>query len=234
MSPPEPTGGPASPPGGTRARVGGRASSRYGWFVGLVALLLFALITVNTIETTPNGSSGIAPGHTIPSFAVPLALSSLQGDANVATRAHQGAAGNVPACSIHSAEVLNVCAMYDRGPLVLVLFVNGGSCPDVLDELERLAPSFPGLQIAAVEIRGSRSALRSLVRRRGLTFPVGYDDDGILVSLYKDTSCPQITFTYPGGTVAEPALLHQPTYATLRARVDELVIASRRRAAMAS
>jgi hypothetical protein len=80
-----------------------------------------------------------------------------------------------------------------------------------------------------VSIKGSRAALRHLVRSRGLTFPVGVDSDGSLAALYKIASCPQLTFALPGGTAASRALLGRPSRATLRARVAALVAEARQR-----
>jgi hypothetical protein len=209
--------------------VPGPQGSRYGWFVGVLVLLIVAYITVNTIRTHPNGASGVAPGRPLPPFAVPLVLSSLNGDADIATRPHEGGAGNHPACTVRSPQILNVCQLYERGPVVLTLFVAGGSCPGVLDDVQRLSSAFPGVQFAAVAVKGDRGHLRSLVRSRGWTFPVGYDRDGAVANLYKVSTCPQLTLAYPGGTVAEKALLTRPSVSVLRARVAALVAGSRAR-----
>jgi hypothetical protein len=205
------------------------APPRYGRYVGLLAVLILALITVNTIVTKPNGDKGIEPGHVVPPFAVPLAVGDLPGDADVATSADQGAAGRVPACQERGSQILNVCQLYERGPVVLALFVDSGSCPAIVSDLQALAPSFPGVQFAAVAIKGESAALRRLVRTRGLSLPVGIDRDGALAALYKVATCPQVTFAYPGGLVQSRALLSRPAPATLRARVSELVLASRAR-----
>jgi hypothetical protein len=202
---------------------------RYGGYVGLLALLVLALITINTVVTKPNGASGIAPGTMLAPFAVPLAAGDLRGDANVATRAAQGTAGRVPACTVRGVQVLNVCELYEQGPVVLALFVDAGSCPAILSDMQALVPSFPGVRFAAVAIKGSRDPLRRLIRSRGLTLPVGIDSDGVLAGLYKVASCPQVTFALPGGEVQSKALLRRPAPATLRVRVSELVAAARAR-----
>jgi hypothetical protein len=202
---------------------------RYGRYVGLLALVILALITLNTFTTKPNGDTGIPPGQPFAPFAVPLALGQLTGDANVARKAGEGAAGNVPACSVRKPQVLNICELYEHGPVVLALFVDGGSCAAVLSDMQTLAPSFPGVRFAAVSIKGDREQLRRMVRSSGLRFPVGLDSDGVLASLYKVASCPQVSFAYPGGVVQSKALLRAPTLAALRARVGELVAASRAR-----
>ncbi len=200
---------------------------RYGRYVGLLALLILVLITVNTIVTKPNGASGVAAGEAVPPFAVPLATSTLRGDADVATHANDGSAGRVAACDLRGPRILNVCQLYERAPVVLALFVDGGSCPRVLSNMQALLPSFPGVRFAAVAIRGDRGALRRLVRSRALTFPIGVDEDGALAALYKIASCPQTTFVLPGGAAEGTALLSQPSPALLRSRTEGLVAAAK-------
>jgi len=130
---------------------------------------------------------------------------------------------------VRGPQILNVCELYEHAPVVLALFVNGGSCPNMLGDMQALLRSFPGVRFAAVAIKGDREALRRLVRERGLSYPVGIDSDGVLVSLYKDTSCPQVNFVLPGGTAQSRALLRRVPLSTLRARVAELVAAARAR-----
>jgi hypothetical protein len=212
MSPPEP-----------------RAAPRYGRYAGLLALLILALITINTIATKPNGVKGIAPGEQLPPFAVPLALGSLTGDADTATRANEGAAGRVPACQERGPQILNICQLYESGPVVLALFVDSGSCPAVLADMQAVSTGFPRVRFAAVAIKGERPQVRRLIRSRGLSMPVGIDSDGALAALYKVATCPQLTFAYPGGAVQSKAMLRRPSRAALRERVKQLVAASRAR-----
>jgi hypothetical protein len=206
-----------------------RSTPRYGGYVGLLALVILALITVNTIITKPNGVKGLARGEQVPPFAVPLALGNLQGDADTATHANDGAAGRVPACQERGPQILNVCQLYEGAPLVLALFVDGGSCPRVLSEMQALAPSFRGVRFAGVALKGDRDRVRELIHQHGLSLPIGIDSDGALAALYKVGTCPQVTFAYPGGEVQSEALLNTPSRTTLRARVAQLVSDSRRR-----
>jgi len=211
MSQPEPTG------------------PRYGRYVGVLGVLIAVLFVINTTLSNSHGVGGIAPGHRLAPFAVPLALGSVNGDADVATHADDGEAGKRPACSVRGAGILNVCELYERGPVVLALFVDGGSCPQVLSEMQALAPSFPGVRFAGVALEGRRGELRALIRTRNLTIPVGFDRDGVLAALYKVVSCAQLTFAYPGGVVQSKPLLEVPAPATLRGRVSELLQAARAR-----
>jgi hypothetical protein len=206
-----------------------RTTPRYGGYVGLLALLIIVLITINTIVTKPNGVKGLAPGEQAPPFAVPLALGDLNGDADTATRPNEGAAGRVPACKERGAQILNVCQLYEGAPVVLALFVDGGSCPDVLDEMQALAPSFPGVRFAGVALKGDRGKLRKLIRTHGLSLPIGIDRDGALAALYKVGTCPQVSFLYPGGEVQGGALIDTPPRALLRRRVAKLVSGARGR-----
>jgi len=177
-------------------------ASRYGWFAGVVLILLIAYVTLNTLRSAGPGSSGVRTGERMPPFAAPVALGPLQGDVNVARRAGQGAAGRRPACAVRGAGILNVCALWERGPVVLAfLATRGARCTAELDTLERVRAAHPGVQFAAVSIKGDRAELRALVRHRGWGFPVAYDRDGILANLYGVAVCPQVTYALPGGRV---------------------------------
>jgi len=211
MSQPEPTG------------------RRYGRYVGILGILIVVLLAINTALTKPNGAAGIEPGRLLAPFAVPLARGDVNGDADYATRPNQGAAGKHPACSERGAGILNICELYEQGPVVLALFVDAGSCPQILSDFQALAPSFPGVRFVGVAIKGDREQLLKLMRARNLNIPIGFDSDGALASLYKLASCPQVSFAYPGGVVQSKALLERPTPARLRARVSELVRAARER-----
>ncbi len=206
-----------------------RTTPRYGGYVGLLALLIIGLITINTIVTKPNGVKGLAPGERVPPFAVPLALGTLEGDADTATRPNEGAAGRVPACKERGPQILNICELYEGAPVVLALFVDGGSCPDVLDDMQALAPSFPGVRFAAVALKGDRTKARKLIRTHRLSLPIGIDRDGALAALYKVGTCPQLSFVYPGGEAQGSALLNRPSRGQLRRRLTALVSGARRR-----
>lgn len=197
------TGRPQTQPS---ARLPGGAS-RYGWFVGVVGVLVIALITLNTFRSEGPGSRGITTGGTAPPFAAPLALSDLVGDVNVAVAAGSGDAGAVPACSLRRPDVLNVCALYEKGPVVLAFFATrGAECITQLDRLDDVAARHPDVAFAAVSIRGDRDDLRRTIRERRWRFPVGYDRDGILANAYGVAICPQITFLRKGGAVQDTSL----------------------------
>jgi hypothetical protein len=218
-TPPPAPGGRVARPDPSRPVV---QAPRYGRYVVLLALVILVLITVNTITTKPNGDTGVAPGVQVPPFAVPLATGNLSGEADVATRAHEGGAGNVPACKERGPEILNICQLYEQGPVVLALFVDGESCPDVLNDMQALVASYPKVRFAAVAIKGGTGGVRKLIRSHGLTFPIGLDRDGALAALYKLASCPQVSFIDRGGVVQSRALLQRPGTATLRSRVAAL------------
>ncbi len=223
--PDEPAGaGPGAPRAPTPIRM-----PRYGGYAGLLAIVILVLITINTIVTKPNGVKGLAPGERMAPFAVPLALGNLVGDADTARHADEGQAGRVPACEERGPRILNICEQYERGPVLLALFVDGGSCPDVLGDMQALAPSFPDVRFVAVAIKNSRGEVRKLIGKLGLTYPVGIDSDGALAALYKVATCPQLTFAYPGGEVQGDAILTRPSRAELRARLAELLAESRAR-----
>jgi hypothetical protein len=197
-------------------------TSHPGRWVGALAIVILVLITINTIVTPSNGLAGLAPGTRLPPFAAPLATGDLEGSVNVATHPHEGPAKHA-ACTVRGPQVLNICQLYQQGPVVLALFVEAAGCDAVLGEMQALVPRFPGVRFAAVSIKGARSSLRGLVRSHRLTFPVGIDSEGVLPGLYKMATCPQVTFAHRGGVVQSKALLDTPSLAELRRRVGKLV-----------
>ncbi|HEU4974334.1 MAG TPA: hypothetical protein VFT50_04550 [Baekduia sp.] len=204
---------PAPPPREPRERrerppervavAAGRGS--YLWVVGVAAVVLVVVLVVGTLrEGTGRGARGVPVGAIVPPFAVPLALSDLDGDANLATRAGEGQAGDRPACAVRGPRILNGCALRERGPFVLAFFaVRDDRCVAELDAMQRARTRLPGVQLAAVAIRGDRGDLRDLIRRHGWRFPVGWDRDGALANAYHVQVCPQLTFARRGGRVAE-------------------------------
>jgi peroxiredoxin len=188
-------------------------------FVGIVAVAVLAYIAINSLRTSGPGSRGVPAGEELPAFAAPLALSDLEGDANVSDRA----------CDVRGPDVLNVCQLAARGPVVLAFFAEPSErCDDQIDLLDRTRRRFPGVQFAAIAIRGDRDDLRRAVREHGWRLPVAHDRDGAVTNLYGVAVCPATTFAARGGTVRSTAVGALDERA-LTARVNELVGASRER-----
>lgn len=182
-------------------------ASRYGWMIGILGIILIAYISLNTLRTEGPGSAGPAAGSSLPRFAAPLVTSDLEGDANVASRAGQGSAGNVPACDVDDPRALNVCTLARQGPVVLAFLTAGAdTCTRELDAMETVSRDFPQVGFAAVGIKGKRSEFRDLTRERGWTFPVAQDRDGAVANLYGVAVCPTVVLAYRGGEVMETAL----------------------------
>jgi hypothetical protein len=193
------------------------AGPRYVWLTGVVGLVLVIVLLVSIVSHgTGRGARGLVVGSAMPPFAVPLVDSTLDADANIATRRDQGQAGHEPACTVHGRGVLNGCDLWRRTPALVVFFTTAGGCIAQLDRVERVRRSLPGLSVAAIAVRGSRSELRRRLSAHRLGFPVGYDRDGALANLYHVQVCPQMTFATPGGRVSATTFgrLSEPALAT--------------------
>jgi AhpC/TSA family len=167
---------------------------RPGLIIGALAVAVLAYISYNSLTTEGPGARGVDPGRELPPFAVPLALSGLEGDANVSERA----------CDVRGPDVLNVCELAERGPVVLAFFAEPAErCDDEIDVLDRIRERHPRVQFAAVAIRGDRDDLRRRVRERGWELPVGHDRDGAVANTYGVAVCPTITFASRGGEIRD-------------------------------
>jgi len=185
------------------------AGHRYGWFLGFAALIAIAASVIGHHGDESPGVLGLKVGARLAPFAVPLATADISCerpadpcDANIATRRGQRSAGSRPACEVRGPAILNVCELTERGPLVLAfLGTTGGDCADALDPLQEVARRHPGVQVAVVGIRGELSNLRTIVANHRGSFPVGWDRDGILASLYGVALCPYVTYARWRGRV---------------------------------
>lgn len=192
----------AAPPR-SPAPPGAVSGHRHARLLGIVAILAVAALSIQSARPDAPRATGVPAGEPLPPFAVVLATSDVvcddEGDpcdANVTTSGAraQRTAGRRPACDVRGPTVLNVCELTERGPLVLGLSASrGASCLGSWDRLEPLARRHRGLQVALVAIGGGLEELRTSVRRHGWSFPVGWDRDGILASVYGVVACPYFT-----------------------------------------
>ena len=185
---------------------------RPGALIGVLVFAVMVYIVLNTLRTEGPGSRGVEAGARLPPFAMPLALSDLDGDANVSGKA----------CSVRGENILNVCQLAERGPVVLAFFAEpSGRCDDEVDILDTMRSRFPDVQFAAVAIRGDRAKLRARIRAHGWGLPVGWDRDGAVANAYAVAVCPAITLARRGGTVVR-TLLGSQTQAQLERAIGEL------------
>jgi peroxiredoxin len=178
-------------------------SMRYLWVVGAAAVLLVVVLGLATLrEGTERGARGVPVGTVMPDFAAPTAQSHLDGAVNLATPGHTGKeVGNVPACTIRSPDVVNICALHAAGPVVLTLFTKSDRCTAQVDAMQQVVEQLPGVRFAAVGIHIDHDDLRKMVARHRWRIPIGWDPDGRLRSAYHAQICPQITFARRGGRV---------------------------------
>lgn len=182
---------------------------RLGWSGSVAgAMLVVAFLGLGYAlfqDRASDTPDSLPVGEEMPPFATPLVRSDLDGDANLATREDQGAAGARPACEVRGPDILNGCQLAERGPVVLSYVAQAGNCMDQLRELERLKRAEPELQVAAVAIKGDRDKLRQELDRMRITVPVGWDRDGALSAVYRVITCPQTVFAEQGGVVRSTA-----------------------------
>ena len=164
---------------------------------GFAAVVAIAFLAYSLTTSNRSGTAGVPAGAQLRSFAAPLALSTLNGDANVN-----------PPCTLehHDHRALNVCLLVRRAPLVLAFFVTrSAACERGVGALQALAatPALRGVQFAAVAVQTGHTAAAKAVRSHGWTIPVAYDADGAVGALYGVTVCPLFELARRGGVVAD-------------------------------
>jgi hypothetical protein len=169
------------------------------WFLGAAGVVLLAVVLVNAISGGGR-EPGLTEGDRLPEFAAPLASSTFPAGRDAVELGE----GKRAACALRGPQVLNLCELRRRGPVVLAFFAaEGRACLGQLDVLERVAARFPRVAAAAVAVRAERAEVAPLVRARGWRLPVAYDADGRLAARYRVVTCPQLVFARRGGAVVQ-------------------------------
>jgi thiol-disulfide isomerase/thioredoxin len=207
----------------------------------IVVGVLFAVVIAIALIEGPGGDEGRTlglerqvPRWPLPEFAVPLAASSLEGDANVAQDDCEVATvpcpaddQRTPACRVRLAGAVRVCDLFDRPSVISFWFTKGGKCVDEQDAFDRVYRRYRGrVGFLSVDIRDSLDTVRDLIRERGWQVPVGYDRDGAVAALYRVGLCPTFAYVYPGGTL-QSAGFGELDEAGLEARIENLLRATR-------
>jgi len=211
---------------------------RYSVVIGLLFAAVIAIALINARGGENGGTLGLDEQPRLwplPEFAVPVASSELEGDANVAQDDCETfqvpcpvEARRVPACRVPDADAIRVCDHFDRPLVISFWFSQGRNCvdqQDVVDTVHRRYRERVGF--LSLNVRDDRDVVRELVRRRGWGMPVGHDRDGAVAGLYRVGGCPTFAYAYPGG-VLQSASIGDLTATQLGARVGELLRATRR------
>ena len=212
----------------------------YSGIVGLVFIAIIVVAALNTIETEDSGVVGGGDEGDLPlgQFAVADLRGGLDGDANIAQDDCEVSSvpcpeseRRSPACEVDAAGAIRVCDLFAK-PLVLSFwFTRGGECEAQQDAFEAVYRARrDSANFLAVNVRDEREEVARLARERGWTHPIGLDPDGALSNLYRVGGCPTFLYVYPGGILRETSI-GELSAARLADRVDELIRASRRRAA---
>jgi thiol-disulfide isomerase/thioredoxin len=226
---------------GRRTLGPARPGGRYSLFVCLAFLALIIVAFVNLITTSETGTLGLEEETSrlpLPEFAVPVADSDLEGDANIAQDDCETSelpcppgSRRTPACRVPGADVIRICDFFDRPFVLSFWFTRGGDCEAQQDVVSEVYRRYRGrVNFLSLDVRDGRDAVRDLVRERGWEMPVGYDHDGAASNLYRVGGCPTFVYAYPGG-ILESTSVGELTIAELAAKVRDLIRASHNQAA---
>ncbi|MGK2955892.1 MAG: TlpA family protein disulfide reductase [Solirubrobacterales bacterium] len=185
--------------------------------VGVVFVLIIVVATINLLRTEDSGTVGLGDvgiGDKVAPFAVPVASSELDGDANVDPD---------KACEVYLPDVIRICDYFDK-PLVLSFWFTKGvsGCVEQQDDFEELARRNRGeVGFLSINVRDDRDSVREIISDRAWKVPVGYDRDGAVSNIYRIGGCPSFLFIKPGG-VLKNAEIGRKTLPELEAQVRSL------------
>jgi hypothetical protein len=234
-------GGEDRPPRSAGRRTMGsmpRPGRGYSTAVGILFLAVIVVASIQMIGNRNEGILGLNEVNTdqpLAEFAVPVAASNLEGDANIAQDDCESNRlpcpsdqRRTPACKVRGPNVIRVCDYFDL-PLVLSFWFSrgGNNCEVQQDVVSEVSQRYRGrVNFLSIDVRDSRDSVRDLIAERGWKMPVGYDHDGALASLYRVGGCPTFVYAYPGG-ILESASIGELDPSQLSAKVRALLAATR-------
>lgn len=209
---------------------------RYSLAAGLLFAAVIAVAVVHTIENKDEGTLGLDKLEArwpLPEFAVPDAVGSLEGDANVAQDdcASSGTPcpasdRRAPACRVQVRGALSACDFFHEPLVISFWFLRGGNCVAQQDVISGAYGRYRGrVGFLSIDVRDDRGTVRDLIRERGWRMPVGYDRDGAVAALYRVGGCPTFAYVYPGGTLQD-ASIGELTAPQLEAHIQSLLHAT--------
>jgi len=193
-----------------------RSSRVYSLFVGAAFVTLIVVVLFNTLggaDDTLLGAGGDR-GLAAAQFAVPEALGTVEGDANVFQDNCESSeipcpedSRRTPACAVEGPGIIRVCDLFDRPLALSFWFTRGADCLPAQDVVDRVAARYRGrVNFLSLNVGDDREDVRDIVRDRGWRIPVGYDADGAVSNLYRVGGCPTVAFLYPGGIIRGAAV----------------------------
>jgi len=195
-----------------------RPGFNYVTVVGVAFVVVIVLALVNMLRTEDSGTVGIGDvgrGEPVPKFAVPVASSDLDGDANIDPK---------QACKVEGADVIRVCDYFDRPLVMSFWFTKGGSqCIDQQDVFDDVTLDYKRrLGALSINVRDDRDDVRSLIEEHGWKVPAGYDRDGAVSNIYRVGGCPTFIYVRKGG-VMKNASIGRTSAEELNAQIRSLL-----------
>ena len=178
-----------------------RRRASYTWVVGVAAVILIAVVSLNSLPNERRGTSGPPAGKPTPHFAAPSATGPLDGDPNIKQASgDQSTANDTPACEVRVEGALRVCDFFRDKPLVLTFIVPTRECERFVDRVERLRARFAGVSFVTV-VSAPKERVARIVEQRGWRQPVAVDRNGAVLTRYRLGLCANVVFAYRGGKV---------------------------------
>jgi hypothetical protein len=145
----------------------------------------------------PIGSENLI-GKQLPDFAVPLAGSGIDGDANIYTPQEATANKATAACNVRIKGSINSCDGLKGAAVLLFWNSSKTECVKQVDQLQAALAKHPKVNALAVASSDSMQTVTEWQKNKHWKLPIAVDPDGAASTLYSAPGCPSIFFAQDG------------------------------------
>lgn len=164
--------------------------------IALVIGVFWSLLRLDD-DSRPRGSEKLI-GMPLPEFALPLAGSGIDRDANIVDRVAARGSGQTAACDVRVEGAFVSCRDLPGTAVIAFFRREDENCLRQVDELEKAFAGRNDVSTVAIAIKEPVAPVAGLVSRRGWRLPVAVDRDAAASELFLVSGCPSTYFAKDG------------------------------------
>lgn len=177
---------------------GGKLVGRIGALVAIVAIVGVAFSLVKLFSGDGPAGSERLVGSALPQFAVPLADSGLNLDANIVSREVAARSNGKAACDVRVTGAFVSCRDLTGRAVVTFWRRDKPVCVRQVDQLQKAFAGDDSVNTVALAFKETIGQVADVVADHGWTIPVAVDRDAAATELFLVSGCPSTYFVRDG------------------------------------